>query len=84
MSLDLQLQVLWSNPKLLAAGAVVLAVAAQILYEKRKRVSEGRAPLVSHLIPWVGSALEIGGDPDTFFNHARYAQFPSGSWSSCG
>ena len=71
MSLDLQLQVLWSNPKLLAAGAVVLAIVAQTLYEKRKRVSEGRAPMVSHLIPWVGSALEIGGDPDAFFNHAQ-------------
>jgi len=38
MSLDPQLQVLWSNPKLLAAGAVVLAVATQTLYKKRKRV----------------------------------------------
>jgi len=71
MSLDLQLQVLWFNPKLLAAGAVVLAIVAQTLYEKRKRASESRAPMVSHLVPWVGSALEMGGDPDAFFNRAQ-------------
>jgi hypothetical protein len=71
MSLDLQLQALLSNPKILAAGAVGLAIVAQTLYEKRKRVSEGRAPMVSHLIPWVGSALEMGGDPDAFFNRTQ-------------
>ena len=71
MSLDVQLQVLWNNPKLLAAGAVVLAIVAQSLYEKRKRVWEGKTPIVSHLIPWVGSALEIGGDPDGFFDRAQ-------------
>ena len=59
------------HPKLLAAGAVVLAIVVQNLYEKRKRVLEGRAPMVSHLIPWVGSALEIRGDPDAFFNRAQ-------------
>jgi len=71
MSLDLQLRAQWYNPILLAAGAVALAVVAQTLFERRKRVSEGRAPMVSHFIPWVGSALEIGGDPDAFFNHAQ-------------
>lgn len=71
MTSDLQLQVLWNNPKLLAAGAIVLAVVAQSLYEKRKRVWEGRSPMVSHLIPWVGSALEIGSDPDGFFERAQ-------------
>ncbi|KAF9646393.1 cytochrome P450 [Thelephora ganbajun] len=68
---EFQLQTLWSNPNFLAAGAVVLVILVQSLYEKRKRVSEGRAPMVSHLIPWVGSALEIGGDPDAFFNRAQ-------------
>ena len=71
MSLDLEFRALWSNSMLLAAGAVVLAIVAQTSYEKRKRVSEGRAPMVSHLIPWVGSALEIGGDPDAFFSRAQ-------------
>ena len=27
--------------------------------------------MVSHLIPWVGSALEIGSDPDGFFERAQ-------------
>lgn len=71
MPLGLQLEVLWASPKLLAAGVVMLAVAIQTLYEKHRRASEGRAPLVSHLIPWVGSALEIGGDPDAFFKRAQ-------------
>jgi hypothetical protein len=71
MSLAPQLEVLWSNPKVLTVGVVVLAIVAQSLYEKRKRGLEGRAPMVSHLVPWVGSALEIGGDPDAFFNRAQ-------------
>jgi len=71
MSLELQLQALWASPKLLAAGAVVLTIAARTLYEKRKRVSEGRAPMVSYLVPWVGSGLEIGRDPDAFFVRAQ-------------
>lgn len=75
MSFDFQTRALTSNPRLPAAGiavlAVVLTVVAQSLYERRKRVGEGRSPMVSHLIPWVGSALEIGGDPDTFFDRAR-------------
>ena len=72
MPLDFQLEALWSSPKVLTAGVVVLAIIAQSLYEKRKRASEGRAPMVSHLAPWVGSALEIGGDPDAFFVRAQW------------
>lgn len=72
MPLGPQLEALWSHPKLLAAGIVALAILAQALHEKRKRRSEGRAPMVSHLIPWVGSALEVGGDPDAFFERAQW------------
>ena len=72
MSLGLQLGVLCSDPKYLAAGAITLAILVQALYEKRKRTkSEGRAPMVSYLIPWVGSALDIGRDPDDFFDRAQ-------------
>jgi hypothetical protein len=71
MPLDLQLQALWSNPKLLTVGTVILTIVAQALHERWKRASEGRAPMVSHFIPWVGSALEIGGDPDAFFNRVQ-------------
>jgi hypothetical protein len=72
MSFGLQLEILWSYPSFLAAGAVVLAVVTQAWYEKRKRALEGRAPMVSHLIPWVGSALEVAADPDAFFDRARW------------
>ena len=71
MSLDVTFQAQWGNQKLLAAVLVALAIVAQTLYKRRKRVSEGRAPMVSYLIPWVGSALEIGGDPDAFFSRAQ-------------
>ena len=71
MQLDVKLQAQWDNRKLLAAVLAALAIVAQTLYMRRKRVSEGRAPMVSHLIPWVGSALEIGGDPDAFFSRAQ-------------
>ena len=53
------------------SGAIVLAIIVHALYEKQKRVWEGRPPIVSHLIPWVGSALEIGRGPDAFFDRAR-------------
>ena len=71
MSLDLPFRAQWYNPMLLAAGVVALAIVAQTLSERRKRVSEGRVPMVSHFIPWVGCALELGGDPDAFFSRAQ-------------
>jgi len=71
MPLHVQLQALWSYPKLFAATVAILTIFARTLYEKRKRESEGRAPMVSHLIPWVGSALDIGRDPDAFLSRAQ-------------
>lgn len=72
MSLGLQLQVFWSNPSVLAAVAIVVAVVTKTLHAKRKQVLEGRPPMVSHLIPWVGSALDVAADPDAFFDRARW------------
>lgn len=69
MSLDVKLQAY--NPALLAAVAATLTIVARTLYERRKRASEGRAPMVPYLIPWVGSALDIGGDPDAFLGRAQ-------------
>ena len=71
MSLYAKLQAQWDSPILLVAVAAALAIFAQTLYERRQRVSEGRAPMVPYLIPWVGSALEIGGGPDAFLARAQ-------------
>lgn len=60
-----------SDQSLLVATAVVLVIAARSLYEKQKRASEGRAPMVPYLIPWIGSAFEVGRDQDGFFERAR-------------
>lgn len=72
MSLGLKPEVLWSYPKFLAVGTVALAFVTHTWYEKRKRVLQGRAPMVSYFIPWVGSALEVAKDPDAFFDRARW------------
>lgn len=72
MSLGLQLGTLWSSPNFLAAVAVLLVIVCQTWHEKRKRVLQGKAPMVSHLIPWVGSAFEVAKDPDAFFERARW------------
>ena len=71
MSLTLQPGLLLTYKKPFAALVVTLLVAARTLYDKRKRALEGRAPMVPHLIPWVGSGLELGKDPDAFFDRAR-------------
>ena len=63
---------LLSLPKSLVAGALALVIVAQAFYKKQKWVSKGRAPMVSYLIPWVGSALDIARDPDAFFDRARW------------
>ena len=75
MSFGLQLQAPFSSPNLLIVAAVVLVIiahACQAWYEQRKRVSEGRAPRVPYIIPWVGSALDIWRDPDAFFTRTQY------------
>ena len=71
MSLSLRLEALLSHPNALAAAAVVLSIVTRAWYGKRKRVWQGKAPMVSHLIPWVGSAFELAADPDAFFDRAR-------------
>lgn len=68
----LGLEILWSHPSFLVAGAVALAFVTQTWYERRKRASEGRAPMVSYLIPWVGSTFELAADPDAFFHRAQW------------
>lgn len=75
MSLSLQslrLEILLPYPKFFITIAVVLIVVAWTSFEKRGRRLAGRAPMVSYRVPWVGSGLEIGRDPDAFFDRARW------------
>ncbi|KAH7334577.1 cytochrome P450 [Rhizoctonia solani] len=37
----------------------------------QKRLIEGRPPIVSHWIPWLGSALQVQRDPDALFWRAH-------------
>ncbi|KAG8948478.1 hypothetical protein FRC04_009686 [Tulasnella sp. 424] len=49
-----------------AAGAAVLGY-----YYTKKNSNARRPPVVSYTIPWIGSAVTLGKDPDTFFQNAR-------------
>ncbi|KAG8895432.1 hypothetical protein FRC00_007475 [Tulasnella sp. 408] len=49
-----------------AAGAVVMGY----FYSKKKSNSR-RPPVVPYTIPWLGSAVTLGKNPDTFFRDAR-------------
>ena len=50
------------------AASVLLLVVARTVYKKNQITR--RPPVVSHLIPWVGSALDLGKSPDAFFRRA--------------
>ena len=62
---------LWKDPTVVAAS-VLLLIIVRVAY-KRSRVS-GRPPMVSYTIPWVGSSLELGKNPDAFFKRAMYVK----------
>lgn len=53
-------------------ASVLLLIVARAVY-KRNRIT-GLPPVVSHLVPWVGSAIELGKDPDGFFKRAMYVK----------
>lgn len=69
---------LWMEPKV-ALAVVLLLIIAQTVY-KRFRTT-GRPPVVSYVVPWVGSAIELGKSPDAFFKRVMYVQYfyPFGS-----
>ena len=62
---------LWKDPKVLVVS-VLLLVLARMVY-KRHQVT-GRPPVVSYTIPWVGSAIDLGKNPDVFFQRAMYVE----------
>jgi hypothetical protein len=50
--------------------AVIGASVAFVTVQTRKQ-TDGGPPEVGHLLPWVGSAMEMGTDPDKFFRTAE-------------
>ena len=50
------------------AASVLLLVVARMVYKKNQIT--GRPPVVPYLIPWVGSAFDLGKSPDAFFRRA--------------
>ena len=64
---------LWKEPSVIAAS-VLLLIIARVAYKRNRTI--GRPPLVSYTIPWVGSSLELGKNPDAFFKRAMYVELP--------
>jgi len=62
---------LWKEPRVIVASVVLLIIARTVY--KRNRIT-GRPPAVSYLVPWVGSAIGLGKDPDGFFKRAMYVE----------
>ncbi|KAG8931691.1 hypothetical protein FRC01_000967 [Tulasnella sp. 417] len=60
-----------SNSSLtVATTAVAGAIVVGYYYAKKKSDSQ-RPPLVPYTIPWLGSAITLGKDPDAFFKDSR-------------
>ena len=62
---------LWKEPRVIAASVLSLVIARAVY--KKNQVT-GRPPVVSYTIPWVGSAIDLGRDPDAFFKRATYVK----------
>ena len=62
---------LWKEPVVIAT-IVLLLITTRVAYN-RNRIT-GCPPTVSYTIPWVGSAIDIGKNPDAFFKRAMYVE----------
>ena len=62
---------LWKDPAVIAAS-VLLLIIARVAYKRDK--TTGRPPMVSYAVPWVGSAIDLGKNPDAFFKRAMYVE----------
>ncbi|KAG9001462.1 hypothetical protein FRB90_011603, partial [Tulasnella sp. 427] len=60
-----------SNKSMFAATAAASAVALGYHHYAKKRSNDRRPPVVPFVIPWLGSAITLGRDPDAFFQKAR-------------
>ena len=70
---------LWKGFKAIAISLSLLVI-ARAAY--RKTQTTGRPPVVSYIVPWVGSAIELGKSPDAFFERAMCVKqfFARGGW----
>lgn len=62
---------LWKGPRVIVA--IVLSLIIVRVACKRNQTTN-RPPVVSYTIPWVGSALDLGKDPDAFLKRAMYVE----------
>ena len=62
----------WYEPKVIVTS-VLLLVIVRTVYKKTQIT--GRPPVVSYVVPWVGSAFDLGKNPDAFFRRAMYVEW---------
>jgi hypothetical protein len=73
MTTLLDSQSLWNISPVYAGTTILVASIVVILLSKNQQASSsGEPPLVPHLIPWVGSVIDMGKDPDAFFSSTMY------------
>ena len=69
-SIEMDLE-LWNEPKVVIAIVLLLTIARAVY----KRIqTAGRPRVVSYTIPWVGSGIDLGKNPDAFFKRAVYVR----------
>ena len=59
------------DPKVVVASVLLLFIARTVY--KKNQVTK-RPPMVPYLVPWVGSAIDLGKSPDAFFRRAMYVE----------
>ena len=62
---------LWKKPTVIVVSALLLII-VRVAYKRNQ--ATGRPPMVSYTIPWVGSAIDLGKNPDAFFKRAMYVE----------
>ena len=69
-SLEMALE-LWKKPTVIVVSALLLII-VRVAYKRNQ--ATGQPPMVSYTIPWVGSAIDLGKNPDAFFKRAMYVE----------
>ena len=62
----------WMLSQALAKPALLALIAVVAFSFVKTAPGTRRPPLVSYWIPWLGSAITLGKDPDRFFKRATY------------